>query len=796
MRRMLQCLSVVAMIAVLLYPVTSGSPYGSSKPVINPEAMGDLYLVTLRGEADALTLSRLGVDPVLRDGNDFVVLAAPGCIENPDFVALSPRLLETSVSRRELAFDGALDGRNLGQYPVLHESGNVRLLKVDPSLMDRADASLSLTPVASRTVTISYEEEQPSIETILSASYADLDSIAALIRQDSVQSYLYRLQAFNGRVASTASNRAARDWINAKFRAFGYDSVFNDAFDPGIFGGTLCYNVVATKLGTRYPDIHVVVGAHHDGVSGSPAVDDNGTGTAGVLEIARVLHNIPTEVTIIFATFDAEEYGLYGSEFYADRAVATGEYILFMWNMDMIGHLPNTNKATLYHGTKTRAAQKWISIAGPLVGITGYMSGNSSGSDHFPFTQHGIEAAFLAEYNFSSVYHSYRDSTSYINFDYATRMIKASVATIYAIQQDIDNDGLTNELDNCPTIANLAQTDGDADGVGDPCDNCPTVSNPLQEDSDSDAIGDVCDVCPGDTINDPDNDGVCGEVDPCPYDALDDGDGDGFCANVDKCPTVYNPGQEDADGDGIGDLCDACMNDPWNDIDADGVCGDVDNCPNSYNPTQTDGDADGRADACDNCPTMPNSNQLDTDGDGWGNVCDNCPYTPYTDRTDTDADGWGDLCDNCPASANPTQSDSDGDGFGDACDNCPTVRYGGQWDSDGDGVGEVCDNCPTVPNPGQEDTDQDSIGDVCECSCQCHSDPAGCDGVQNVSDIVQTVNVAFRGTAEMPDPNSSCPYPQTDLDCSGNTNIVDVVKMVSVGFRGADPATEFCDPCP
>lgn len=797
MRRVVQVLAVAAAIAAaVLYPAASDSPHGSDRPVINPDVTGDLYLITLRNEADALTLLRLGVDPVLRAGNEYIILASSGLVGRPEFVELSPQFLQGSISRRELALDQALDGSNLGRYPIIYELDNVRLMRVDPISMEAADLSLALVPVGSRSVALEFEDPQSAPETMLSPMYADLDSIAALIRQDSVQSYLYRLQAFNGRVASTASNRAARDWINAKFRAFGYDSVFNDVFDPGIFGGADCYNVVATKIGTLYPDVHVVVGAHHDGVTGSPAVDDNGSGTAGVLEIARVLHDIPTDVTIIFATFDAEEYGLYGSEFYADRAVATGENILFMWNMDMIGHITNTNRATLYHGTKTRAAQKWISIAGPLVGITGFMSGNSSGSDHFPFTQRGIEAAFLAEYNFSTVYHSFRDSTSYINFDYATRMIKASVATIYAIQQDVDNDGLTNDADNCPLIANLTQADGDADGAGDLCDNCPAISNPLQEDADADAIGDACDVCPGDTINDPDNDGVCGEVDPCPYDALDDADGDGFCANVDKCPTVYNPGQEDADGDGIGDICDACMHDPLNDIDGDGVCGDIDNCPAAYNPTQSDGDADGRADACDNCPTMPNSNQLDTDGDGWGNVCDNCPYTPYTNRTDTDSDGWGDLCDNCPTSWNPTQLDTDSDGFGNACDNCPSTPQSDQWDSDEDGVGEYCDNCPAVPNPGQEDTDLDNIGDACECSCQCHCDPAGCDGVQNVSDIVQTINVAFRGTAEMPDPNTNCPFPQTDLDCSGNTNIVDVVKMVSVGFRGADPATEFCDPCP
>ncbi|MEW5701528.1 MAG: M6 family metalloprotease domain-containing protein [Candidatus Zixiibacteriota bacterium] len=78
------------------------------------------------------------------------------------------------------------------------------------------------------------------------------------------------------------------------------------------------------------------------------------------------------------------------------------------------------------------------------------------------------------------------------------------------------------------------------------------------------------------------------------------------------------------------------------------------------------------------------------------------------------------------------------------------------------------------------------------CLCPCVGDPQ-CDSLANVQDVVQCVNVAFRGAAPTVDPQ--CPQERTDVDCDAVTTLQDVVRVINVSFRGAVKTTEFCDPC-
>lgn len=96
-------------------------------------------------------------------------------------------------------------------------------------------------------------------------------------------------------------------------------------------------NVIGRRLGKTTPDEVVVVAAHYDHISDCRGADDNASGVAATLEIARLLAKAEFDRTIHIACWDEEEDGLIGSEAYVAAITGTGEQIVMNFNFDMIG---------------------------------------------------------------------------------------------------------------------------------------------------------------------------------------------------------------------------------------------------------------------------------------------------------------------------------------------------------------------------------------------------------------------------------------------------------------------------
>jgi aminopeptidase YwaD len=403
---------------------------------------GDLYKVVVQSRSAAEDLAETGTEPVVRTADGYLVLADADASRRLAESGLDFTLLATDISKDELALDMRFDDVNRARYPVVYEEGQLRVFQADVTALARAGIQHDLAPLAAEYIRIYYEEPRP-VNWGAIAQGVSLDSLISLVDQDSLISYTERLQAFFRRVSGTDSNYAAVDWLAAKFQSFGYDSVITDEFTADIYGELKTIeNVVAYKVGTVHPNRYIIVGGHLDGVPDSPAADDNGSGTAGTLEIARVLKDIETEATFVFIAFNAEEQGLYGAYDYANRAAASGDSIIYMLNMDMIAHYENTDSVKLFYGADDTYSRLWQSLADSLLGLNGVLSGSSGGSDHYPFAQNGYDVTFVHEYIFSTVYHYYRDSTTYMNFDYMTKLVKASLAAVYAVMLDAVAPGL------------------------------------------------------------------------------------------------------------------------------------------------------------------------------------------------------------------------------------------------------------------------------------------------------------------------------------------------------------------
>ncbi len=393
----------------------------------------DLYKVMVTVSEDALRLNETNVEPVALIRGGYLVLADPAMRANLENAGINMTLIVSDISIDELAVDLRLDTANTGRYSTVYQEGAFRLYRVGRSLWKNA-LDLSVMPVNNDNVKIEFHSSPVFNKTGLDG--IDLLDLIARVSQDSLYAYASTLQTFGYRFTGTHSNHASRNWLVGKFASFGYDSIILDSFTASVSGSTTpCQNVLAFKIGVAFPEHYIVVGAHRDAASGSPGADDNGSGSVAVLEIARILKDIDTDLTIVFALFDSEEQGLNGSTHYAAEARARGDSIVYMFNMDMIADENNSTQANLYHGSVLTYSELCQQLADSLVGISAVLSGETDISDHYPFLLYGYQATFLEEYVWSSVYHSNRDSTTHMSFPYFTKMVKVGLATVYAVSE-------------------------------------------------------------------------------------------------------------------------------------------------------------------------------------------------------------------------------------------------------------------------------------------------------------------------------------------------------------------------
>jgi Peptidase family M28/PDZ domain/PA domain len=196
-------------------------------------------------------------------------------------------------------------------------------------------------------------------------------------------------------------------------------------------------NVVGVLEGAGpHADETVVIGAHYDHLghgglfSGSLAplsreihngADDNASGTATVLELARRLgarRDAPPR-RIVFIAFSGEERGLLGSHYYVEHPLFPLSSTVMMFNLDMVGRLNDKDELTMIGTGTSSGFEELVDVLGKSAGLKikkiAGMTDGFGGSDHQSFYPRGIPVLFA----FTGVhrdYHRPTDDSNKINF--------------------------------------------------------------------------------------------------------------------------------------------------------------------------------------------------------------------------------------------------------------------------------------------------------------------------------------------------------------------------------------------
>lgn len=299
-----------------------------------------------------------------------------------------------------------------------------------------------------------------------------------------LKSNLQWLEGIRHKTAGATHLQETRDSILNFFVKSGLDTIQHHFK----FGNYQALNVIGNKHGARNKQHTYIADAHYDSVASGPGADDNASGVAGFMEIARILSEYTFENNLRFIGFDLEEDGLIGSTAYVKNAISPYDTIKADINFEMIGYYSNKNNTQtsppLFDLVFPAAYAKLVADTFKGNFITDVADYNSKPlsdaflmaasqyvpdlkvidlsvpdkgktipdlrrSDHANFWDKNIQSLMLtdgADFR-NKAYHTANDKSSILNMNFMGNTVKASLATLAKLAKPISGDvaGFTME---------------------------------------------------------------------------------------------------------------------------------------------------------------------------------------------------------------------------------------------------------------------------------------------------------------------------------------------------------------
>ena len=248
------------------------------------------------------------------------------------------------------------------------------------------------------------------------------------VDKENIKKDVENLSGYKTRVSGSKENQLAVLSVLSRLKSFGYD------VRELCHAQNLC-NIVAEKKGELHAEEVIMVMAHIDSVGGAYAgADDNASGTAVLIEMAKVLKDYSNKKTIRFYVSNSEEQGLIGSSYYAKLLAAENglKNLSLVINMDMVGYNSDGLVELETEPGFKNLANWYAGVAAQFTQLKTKITLGAWGSDHVPFLKRGVPSILTIE-NWETktpCYHASCDTPSTLNYDYAAEIGRLNLAAV------------------------------------------------------------------------------------------------------------------------------------------------------------------------------------------------------------------------------------------------------------------------------------------------------------------------------------------------------------------------------
>jgi hypothetical protein len=366
------------------------------------------------------------------EGEDLATRASPSAL----------RLQEYSAPARKehmhiVVQNGRLFQQEHPDVPVILDRGRILLVDLDPErvrqLEDKSLTCYGVLPLAQRHMVFAVRDATAA----RSMRVNWIEHLVDQVSRPSFEANLIHLASFPTRHSTSVHYANAASWARDQLQALQYTTQLQSI----VVNGRSSQNVIADMQGNTAGARDVVlITAHLDSINiqggpmaPAPGADDNGSGSAGLLEMARVFATHHGEHDLRFVLFGGEEEGLFGSKRYiASLPASEKQRIRAVVNMDMIGTMNTSLQSVMLEGAPVSEGiiDALASAAATYTTLTVETSLNPFASDHVPFINAGIPAVLTIEGadSTNSNIHSMKDTLEHINYELALEVLRMNVA--------------------------------------------------------------------------------------------------------------------------------------------------------------------------------------------------------------------------------------------------------------------------------------------------------------------------------------------------------------------------------